>query len=191
MHRAFLAFLAAAATAAAAQDDPAAIAERLTGTWVTPVIPFPLPGGTAYTRRTATITPDSESLLVEAFADEALTQPLLTYDSGGPMKIVGPWAPVEGAFAVELVNERSLVTLFVDDPALQAAVNLGACEMAVGVAVDISGCSEGPPFQVVDCVDLDLVFLSEGDRRLQFGGEGFDRCEERPTTLAEVAFVRE
>ena len=144
----------------------------------------------AFIRRSAELTPTTESLRVEAFLDEALTQPLLTYDSGGPMMVVGPWEPVPGAFAVELVNTRSLITAHVEAPEVWAAVGLGACLIAVDEAVDISGCAEGPPFTVVACTDLDLILLSDDASTLRFGAPGTDRCVERPTAASEVVFRR-
>lgn len=184
----------AAAAGARAQDAAMAsadVAALAAGTWVAPPELFEVGGGASATiRRTAVMTATTESLLVEAFLDPAMTQPLLTYDSGGPMTIVGPWGPVPGAWAVELVNDRSLVTAHVDAPDLWAAINLGDCGLVVGEAVDIGGCAIGPPFQVVDCIDLDLILLDEDATVLRFGAPGTDRCVERPTSASDLAFVR-
>lgn len=171
---------------------PAEVAARAAGTWVAPPERFEVGGGASATiRRTAVMTATTESLLVEAFRDPAMTQPLLTYDSGGPMTILGPWEPVPGAYAVELVNDRSLVTAHVEALEVWAAVGLGGCPITVGEAVDISSCADGPPFQVVGCTDLDLILLSEDATTLRFGAPGTDRCVERPTGASDLAFVRQ
>lgn len=137
------------------------------------------------------MTVTTESLLVETFLDPEMTQPLLTYDSGGPMTITGPWEPVAGAFAVDLVNTRSLITAHEEAPGIWAAVGLAACPITVGEAFDTSGCAEGPPFSVVACTDLDMILLNADATELRFGAPGTDRCTKRPTAAGEVTFVRQ
>jgi hypothetical protein len=174
-----------------ATPEITALKDRLLGTWVTAPVPFDLPGGQAFVRRTATFWPDRERLVVEAFADEAMTQPLLTYDSEGPIEVVGPWDNIPGAFAAELQNERSEVTVFADLPQMWATVNLGNCPLAVNTAVDITTCASGPPFQVTDCTDLEVIFISEDNARLQLSGGDGNRCEKRPEVLSELVFTRQ
>lgn len=167
------------------------VAARAAGTWVAEPEQFPVGDGAATIRRTTVLTATTESLKVEAFIDPAMTQPLLTYSSGGPMTVVGPWEPVPGAFAVELLNARSEVTAYVEAPELWAAINLGACALVVGEAVDISACADGPPFQVVGCTDLDLILLNEDATTLRFGAPGTNRCLERPTNASDLVFARQ
>lgn len=192
IRRSLVLLLALAPALAAQAQTPAELAARAAGTWVAEPELFDVGGGGSATiRRSAVLTEATESLKVEAFLDAAMTQPLLTYDSGGPMTIVGPWEPVPEAFAVELVNDRSLITAHVEAPELWAAVGLGACPIVVGEAVDISGCADGPPFTVVACTDLDLILLNEDATTLRFGAPGTNRCEERPTAASDVVFARQ
>jgi hypothetical protein len=72
-----------------------------------------------------------------------------------------------------------------------AAVNLGNCPLAVKTAVDITTCASGPPFQVTDCMDLEVIFISEDNARLQLGGGDGNRCEKRPEVLSELVFTRQ
>ena len=97
---------------------------------------------------------------------------------------------IEGALALDLENATSEVTIFVDAPELWDSINLDKCPLAVGEAVSISGCVNGPPFQVADCVDLDLALVDEGGTRLRMGEAGTDRCAVRPDTVGETAFTR-
>lgn len=192
IHRSLVLLLAHGTALDAQAQTPAEVTARAAGTWVAPPESMEVPGGgTATIQRTTVITATTESLLVKAFLDPEMTQPLLTYDSAGPMTVVGPWEPVPGAFAVELLNARSQVTAYVEAPELWAAINLGACPLVVGEAVDISACADGPPFQVVDCTDLDLILLNEDATTLRFGAPGTDRCVERPASASDLVFARQ
>ena len=137
-----------------------------------------------------TFTEDRESLLLRAFADQDQAIPLFTYFSEGPYSPATSPATVPGALGVDLQNDLSEVTLHQDIPEIVAALNLQACPLAVGTAVEISGCADGPPFNVGDCIDMDVVMIDEGGSRLRFGCEDFDRCVTRPTALSETEFFK-
>lgn len=182
--------LAALAQAARAEID---LPFDLIGTWQTPLVGETSPDGSqsAWLRQTATFTDSTEALTVEAFMDADGGRPTFTYASNGSYKVVGPSAVIDGAIDLELRKDRSHVTIFVDAPELWASIGLGACDLIVGTAVDISTCASGPPFGVTDCVDLDVVQVDDGGTRLRFGALGFDRCVERPTYLSDTAFMRQ
>ena len=192
-HPLTLAGLTACAMLATAGDACAQVAEAdLIGTWATAITEQSAPDGSmsAWLRQTVVFAPDVETIRAEAFADPEATIPLFTYESSGPWVAVGPAEAVPGALALELRNDRSEMTAFVDAPPLWSAIGMGACPLVAGEAVDIADCVSGPPFLVAGCTDLDLVMVDEGGTRLRFGAEGVDRCIERPTALSETAFLR-
>ncbi|MFY8107087.1 MAG: hypothetical protein ACOVKO_09230 [Elstera sp.] len=172
--------------------DVNAAVRSLVGTWQTVPRETPSPGGAkAFVRQTLQFTETRERVKVEAFADAALTQKLFTYDSEGPYSITGPWPAIPGAFAADLRNDRSEMTIMVDAPEIWASINMASCPLKIGVAVDITDCVKGPPFQVTKCVDLDLVHFSNDYKHLQMGAGDVNRCEERPKKLNPVVFIRQ
>jgi hypothetical protein len=160
------------------------------GTWQTEIVEQPAPGGSAYIRTTTVFTESTQELLVSVYADPGLEMKLFDYSSGGPWELQGPAEGVPGALALNLVNAYSLVTIHVDAPDLWAAVSLAECPLVIGEAVDITGCVNGPPFGVTDCVDLDIVMVDRDGTRLRYGGGGVDRCLVRPTELSTDEFFR-
>jgi hypothetical protein len=161
------------------------------GTWQTEVAARPTPdGSTAYLRTMTAFTEQMQELVVSIYADPALEMRLFEYSSGGPWDPQGPAEGVAGAMAVNMTNAYSLVTIFVDAPDLWAGIGLAECPLVIGEAVDITGCVNGPPFLVTDCIDLDIVMVDEDGRRLRYGGGGVDRCVTRPTELSTDAFFR-
>lgn len=160
------------------------------GTWETGIVEQPAPGGSAFVQITTNINESTQELLVSAYADPELEMKLFEYSSGGPWTSQGVAEGVPGALALNLVNEYSLVTIYVDAPDLWSAISLAECPLAVGEAVDITDCVNGPPFGVTDCVDLDIVMVDQDGQRLRYGGGDVDRCEIRPTELSTDAFFR-
>lgn len=183
--------LVVTAAAASSWAQPAAtldIKERMIGTWVQDSTPFALEEGTVYVRQAVVIDAADETLKVEVFADQALEQPLFTYDSSGPYTLVGPSKRVSGAFAIDLVNTSSTITAFADAPELFEPTGLDDCGLRVGVPVDVSNGCAAPLFSVSDCVDLDLIAVT--GRELRFGAEGTDRCVQRPVALADEPYLK-
>lgn len=164
--------------------------ESYAGTWVSPAVePVASPaGGTAYLRRSVTFTEDIETLQLEAFADAEATQPLFTYQSSGPYKIGAASTVVPGAWEIDLSNDSSQVTIFVDAPDLWQALNFGACPLVIGTPVEISGCVSGPPFIGASCTEMDLLGFTETE--LRFGTIDTDRCATRPVALDDSYYVR-
>lgn len=161
------------------------------GNWQTEVSARPAPdGGTAYLRTTTSFTEEKQELTVSVYADAALEMKLFEYFSGGPWEPQGPADGAAGAMAVNMTNDFSLVTIFVDAPELWNAINLADCPLAIGEAVEISGCVSGPPFIVTDCIDLDIVMVDQDGQRLRYGGGDVDRCVVRPTEMSADAFFR-
>jgi hypothetical protein len=189
-HRPFLSALfltPLAATIAMAETSPTDVL----GKWQTEVSARPAPGGgTAYLRTTTSFTEEKQELIVSVYADAGLEMKLFEYHSGGPWESQGPADGAAGAMAVNMTNDFSLVTIFVNAPELWAAINLAACPLAIGEAVDISGCVTGPPFIVTDCIDLDIVMVDQDGRRLRYGGGDVDRCVVRPTEMSADEFFR-
>ncbi|GFE67087.1 hypothetical protein [Litoreibacter roseus] len=163
------------------------------GTWVTTILESPTPGGgpPAYVRQTTSFDKEQQTLTVEAFSDPSGTQPLFRYDSFGPFTDIGPWEAVPRARALDLENDSSVVTIFVDAPDLWRAISLANCDLTVGVGIDITDCVNGPPFAVTDCIDMDIVLVDlEGTRLRYGGGENVNRCITRPTEVSETAFFK-
>ena len=104
--------------------------------------------------------------------------------------ILGALDPVDGALAVDFVNDKSELTIFVDAPDLWRAINMQDCPLEIGTAVDITDCVSGPPFLVTDCVDMDFVLVDMGGDRLRFGDQTVNRCETRPSEPSAFPFFR-
>lgn len=176
-----------------ATGDPilAVTSRPIVGSWVgEQVDEVPAPGGgTAFLRRSLVFTVDRETLKLEAFLDAEQRVPLFTYESEGPYRVVGPSASVPGAVEIDLTNDMSLVTIHREAPEVWRAINLGACPLVVGQAVEVSTCAAGPPFNTSRCVDQDLLHLDDTDR-LRFGDQSVDRCAGRPTALDRAAYLR-
>jgi len=175
-----------AATVAMAETSTA----NMIGTWQTDIVEQPAPGGTAYLRTTTVFTAATQELIVSVYADAGLEMKLFEYASGGPWEMQGPSEAVPGAMAIDLVNDYSLVTIFVDAPDLWAAVSLADCPLVIGEAVEISDCVNGPPFGVTVCVDMDIVLVDQDGQRLRYGGGDVDRCVTRPSEVSADAFFR-
>lgn len=128
--------------------------------------------------------------VVTAYADEALTVPLLRWDIVRAFEIGGPYTEVQGARELTWVDLQSQLIAYVDDPALFASLGLNDCPLRVGTSHDLSSDNCGEPlFPFRDCELMDLV-LVEGDT-LTFGDprEG-DRCVRRPLSLEAWSFER-
>lgn len=161
------------------------------GTWQTEAKEQPAADGRmTYMTMSTTFTEDKQELIVSVYADPERQIKLFEYSSGGPWEQQGPAEGVDGAMAINLTNDYSLATIFVDAPDLWASVSLAECPMTVGEAVDITTCANGPPFMVTNCIDKDIVLVDEGGQRLRYGGGGVDRCVERPVELSTDVFMR-
>ncbi|MEL6451797.1 MAG: hypothetical protein AAFQ19_11095 [Pseudomonadota bacterium] len=184
-----------AAAIAAVSTSPAwadTTVNDLIGQWQTPLSEQQAPGGgaSAFLRQTVVFTADRQDIRAEIFADAAGAMPLFTYASSGPYVPVGASDVIDGALNLELVNDRSEVTIFADVPELMAAVGMGDCALVLDTPVDVTNCISGPPFLVTDCTDLDLVLVDAAGQRLRFGDQSVDRCVERPTVLDATAFQK-
>ncbi|MEM7522022.1 MAG: hypothetical protein AAF307_13445 [Pseudomonadota bacterium] len=162
----------------------------LIGTWQTELAEQQAPGGglSAFLRQTTVFTDSRQDIRAEIFADPDGQMPIFTYASSGPYTAVGSSDVISGALNLELINETSEVTIYLDVPDLMAAVGMGECDLVLGQAVDVTDCISGPPFLVTDCTDLDLVLVDDGGSRLRFGDQSVDRCVARPTTLDPTQF---
>lgn len=190
MKRILLATLVFTPTSAALATPQTAPGD-VVGTWQTAILSRPAPDGSmAYLRTMTAFTEERQELVVSIYADAGRQAKLFEYASGGPWTPQGPAAGVPGAMAIDMVNDYSRVTIFVDAPSLWASMNLGECPLMVGEAVEISGCVTGPPFAVTACTDLDIVMVDQNGMRLRYGGGSEDRCTTRPTDLSTDAFLR-
>lgn len=175
------------ASLAMAETSP----EAVIGAWQTEAAGRPTPdGGTAYLRTETSFTREKQKLVLSIYADPELKTKIFEYSSGGSWDPQGPAEGVAGAMAVNMVNEYSLATIFIDAPQLLTALNLAECKLVVGQATDITDCVKGPPFGQAACVDLDIIMVDQGGQRLRYGGGGVDRCVTRPTELSTDAFFR-
>lgn len=171
-------------------------AEQIIGTWQTPLIAQPAPGGgdPAYVRTTISFTSDRELFRVEAFGEPSGTVQLFTYEAEGPYSTVpGFEVPggldLEGALAIDLENDRLEVEIFFDAPPLWQALNLSDCPLAIGTKVDISDCVGGPPFAISDCADYDLALVDQQGTRLRLGEARLNDCPTRPEGAAILTFT--
>lgn len=177
---------------AAAPALPETSLNSLVGTWMTTLSEQQAPGGSAsaYLRQTVIFTESRQDIRAEIFADAAASIPIFTYESSGPYVAVGASNVINGALNLELVNDRSEVTIFMDVPDLMAAVGMQECDLIIDKAVDVTNCISGPPFLVTDCIDLDLVLVDNDGQRLRFGDQSVDRCKMRPTKLDATEFMK-
>lgn len=161
------------------------------GTWRTAVAARPAPdGSTVYLQTETVLTKKRQDLVFSIYADPERQTKLFEYSSGGTWESQGPSKDVQGAMAVNMVNDRSVVTIFIDAPAFWATLNLAECPLAIGEAVDISDCVTGPPFGQGTCVDMDIIMVDQDGRRLRYGGGGVDRCVVRPTEMSTDEYFR-
>ena len=184
--RAVLIAALAAPLAALADASPQ---EALIGSWTTPLAEQSAGGSSAHVRERIVFGPATNTVSIEAFADEAGTVPLFTYASTGPYEITGPSEAVPGAWMLDARNSASTFTVFAPAPEVWAALNLGGCAFETGVPLEIAGCVAGPPFNAARCLELDLVHV-KGDA-LRLGARDVDRCETRPDALGETLYRRE
>lgn len=178
-----LALLCLPLAAMAQTDTPDVI-----GVWLTPLAPQTAGAATAYVRERLEFGATTNTISIEAFADEAAEVPLFTYASSGPYRIEGPSPVVAGAYLLDAENEMTTVTIFADAPDLWAALNLDACPLEIGVAVPIKDCVTGPPLNAAQCVEMDLVAVSEDGLRL--AARDTDRCVERPDSMGDTLYIR-
>lgn len=168
----------------------AALAETapptILGAWVTPLAEQSVPGASAYVRERLVFAETTNTISIEAFADPAGEVPLFTYASSGSYRLGGPSDNVPGAWILDAENDASTVTIFQNAPAIWQALNLGACPLQIGVAVDIADCVAGPPFNAAKCLELDLVAVEANTLRL--GARDTDRCKVRPTSLGQAVY---
>lgn len=163
--------------------------EALIGTWTTPLAEQSAGGMSAYVRERLVFEPGRNTIRIEAFADARGEIPLFVYASHGPYEVAGESDAVPGAYLLDARNEASTVTILTDAPDLWPVLNLGGCDLRVGVPIDIAGCVSGPPFNAADCTERDLVRI-DGDT-LRLGARATDRCSVRPATLGETRYQRE
>ncbi|MEL7098743.1 MAG: hypothetical protein AAGM84_07940 [Pseudomonadota bacterium] len=89
------------------------------GTWQTEIGEQKAPdGSTAYLRATTVFTEDAQDLVFEIYADPDLQMKLFEYHSSGPWDPQGPSDAIPDAMAVNMTNDFSNVTIYVDAPAL-------------------------------------------------------------------------
>lgn len=108
------------------------------------------------------------------------------YRAGGPYDILAASPDVEGAHQGLFTYEWKHVTLLTENPELQAAYGLAACDLTVNLEADISatGCGHWQPVAACDA-DYDLLALS--DEGLFWGVRAADnnQCtpDKTPTAL--------
>lgn len=179
-------------TLAFASNAVEKLQRQVVGTWVAQNIQeakSPDGSQSAFLRNSVVFTRGNETLRVEAFVDRDLKQPLFTYESTGPYKLLQASTVIPGAIEANLSNDTSLFTAHLQAPEIWKSINLDGCPLVVGKAIEISGCASGPPFNTSSCVDQDLIHVE--DNRLRFGDQRVDRCKQRPTTLDRTVYIRQ
>ena len=158
------------------------------GAWTTPLALQEAAGASAYVRERLVFGDDTNTISIEVFTDAEGKMPLFTYSSSGPYKVGNASSIVSEAFLLDAQNETSSVTIYQDAPQIWQTLNLGACDLKVGTAVEISDCVAGPPFNAARCTELDLVSIQGNELRL--GSRNTDRCKDRPSSLGETVYTR-
>lgn len=165
--------------------------ERLAGVYVAPPYTQPAPDGSlAYITARFEFDGQRNRVLISAFADQELSQPLFTYESEGPIAIQGPSEQFQGGWNVVSQNDTSTVEIFVDAPPIWAALGLSDCPLALGTATEISACVDGGPFNISSCAEYDVLWLSADGASFRTGGGDVDRCEDYPVELGDIQYQR-
>jgi len=127
---------------------------------------------------------------VIAYADEAMTVPLLRWDIVRSYRVDQRSTAFPDAYDITWTDRTSTLTAYVDNPGLFASLGIGDCALQQNVALDLSATNCGAPlFPFRDCNLKDFVEL--GDAGMTFGDptEG-DRCVSRPTRREGWTFAR-
>lgn len=128
--------------------------------------------------------------VVAAYADEALTVPLLRWDVVRRYEVGAPSTQVASARDIRWMDEWSSLLAHVDNPALFTQVGVADCELVPGVLRDTSSDNCGAPlFPIRECEMRDFVELTGGQMTFGDPTEG-DRCEQRPTRREAWSFER-
>jgi hypothetical protein len=128
--------------------------------------------------------------VVTAYADEALSIPLLRWDVVRGYSVGAPSTQFASARELNWTDEWSSLLPYVDNEALFTQVGVADCKLMSGVLRDTSGDNCGAPlFPFRQCALQDFVELADG--RMTFGDptEG-DRCQQRPTRREAWSFER-
>jgi hypothetical protein len=128
--------------------------------------------------------------LVTAYADEAMTIPLLRWSIVRHYELGQPLPGVARTYELTWNDLTASLTAYVDDAALFSALGIDDCNLSPFEPLDLAPTNCGAPlFPFRDCTMMDFVELS-GDR-LTFGDpEQGDRCVARPTRHERWGFDR-
>ncbi|MEO0911862.1 MAG: hypothetical protein AAFY59_02585 [Pseudomonadota bacterium] len=176
----------AAAQIAPAQAEGFRPAEDLVGLNGTYRSTAPEPWYGGYGVREFVMEDGHWSLIFTHAMDPAMVHRTFQYRAGGPYEILGASADVAGAFQGHFTYEWKHVTLLTDDPQLQEAYGLAACDLQMNLEADITetGCGHWQP--VAKC-DADYDLLALDDEGLHWGVRAADnnQCtpDKTPTAL--------
>lgn len=128
--------------------------------------------------------------VVAAYADEALTIPLLRWDVVRSYELGAQSKQFASARDLSWTDEWSSLLAYVDNPGLFTQVGVSDCELVPGVLRDTSTDNCGAPlFPFRECELRDFVELTDGQMTFGDPTQG-DRCEQRPTRREAWSFER-
>ena len=127
---------------------------------------------------------------VIAYADEAMTIPLLRWDIVRSYRLDQRSAAFPDAYELTWTDRASTLTAYVDDPGLFASLGIDDCTLQPNAPVDLSIDNCGAPlFPFRECDLKDFVELTDAGMTFGDPTQG-DRCVSRPTRHEGWTFER-
>ncbi len=128
--------------------------------------------------------------VVIAYADEAMTIPLLRWDIVRQYKLEEKSTVHSKAYNMVWKDRLSMLTPYVENSELFSAIGIDDCALEVGKTLDTSLDNCGAPILPFrKCAMMDFVKLKNG--KMTFGEpQQGDRCRIRPTELEGWSFNR-
>lgn len=127
---------------------------------------------------------------VIAYADEAMTIPLLRWDIVRAYRVDQRSPAFPDAYDITWTDRTSKLTAYVNNPALFASLGIDDCALQPNVPVDLAGNNCGAPlFPFRDCDLADFAELTSAGMTFGDPTEG-DRCVSRPSRREGWTFAR-
>lgn len=161
---------------------------KLVGLWHG-LAPFPASSGTVYLDMYWVVGHDSAWHVVYAYADEALTKPLLRWDLLRAYDVTGVAPNSPQTQLVTWNNLTATLYTYAEVPALFRATGLDDCNLRAGKLTSITNGCGAPFFPFARCELLDFARVERDVMTFGDPQQG-DRCQERPTQDEAWSFQR-
>ncbi|MBP2833751.1 hypothetical protein J8281_16265 [Aquimarina sp. U1-2] len=176
-------------------NPEAEVVAQLQGTWISsettvfPIADPDSPFAQAYLDEFFVFDGETNRIRSTAYADEALTQPILVYESVGPFTILRESDLYEETWEADFGNTSQTLELLTSDPEILNVFGFENCGITeTGIVYNINeGCSIFPGID--DCIERDIIQVSNG--RLRFGVRTEDICEVRVTVLQDKFYTKQ